>query len=388
MSISSSKSMLIAGDSHSIILGNNIVGTDPTKISRLPGVEVQHLGPALAYTLPMPSSLNAGAKLKDYIASKPHAYDALMLVFGEIDARAHLVKQAVWQGISLSQVVADLVDNYFSYIDQLVEQFGLPVFLWGPIGTMPDAIDFYNPDYPTVGREHERNHATVLVNRALAARCESHPMVHFISIYDQLIDADLRTKPEYYQDGVHLNRKGMHLAYAEIRRRLFQLGFAEFAQRFPEQVYVSDTAALRDVAQDATIVYQSSTHDGGQFAPSKVTNPKGLPFIFHTDLEDRPKLVIDLGCVQMVKHLEIHNRRDGHFERANALQIGVSTNRYTFEPVFKNVARRTFGQDGKPLFLSFDKPGHFRYLQLELEERNYFHLAEVKVWAMSFLNSY
>lgn len=381
------KKILVTGDSHCIILGNNVVSADPTKISRFADVDVQHIGPALAYTLPMQSSLNAGARLLAYVEARRDDYDAVMLCFGEIDARAHVVKQAVWQGVPLSKVVADLVDHYFQYIDLLISKVGLPVFVWGPIGTMPDSIDFYNPDYPTVGRERERNHATVLINRALAARCDTHPMAHFMSISDQLIDSDLCTQAQYYEDGVHLNRKGMHLAFKEIRKRMLEVGFPHLAERFPEQVYVSDQAMLRDVAKTASIIDMSSSHDPDWGPPLALSNPGHLPFIFHTHLEDHPRVIVDLGCVQMVKQLEILNRRDGFQDRARSLRVGVSTNRYTFDTVFDNASRQTFGADGRPLIVSFEKAGHFRYIQLELQERNYFHLGDLKVWAYSFLNA-
>jgi len=378
--------ILVAGDSHSIILGNNVVSTDPSKVSRFPGVEVLHLGPALAYTLPLPSSLNAGPRLIEHIAARPDEYDSLMLCFGEIDARAHLVKQAVLHGLSLRAAVDQLVDHYFRFIDELVQRFGLAVFVWGPVGTMPDHIDFYNPDYPTVGTEQERNQATVLLHRALAARCETHAHAHYVSIAPQLVGPDLRTAAVYYEDGVHLNRKGLSLALVEIRRRLAELGFGHIAERFPEQVFCADEASLRDVSARASIVHLSSTQDPLMQAGMPITNPRNLPFIFHTELEDRPRVVIDLGCVQMVKHIEIHNRRDGFQDRAASLSVGLSTNRYSFANAYRSVHRQVFGADGKPLVLSFDTPGHFRYLQLELEERNHFHLAQIKVWAMSFLN--
>jgi hypothetical protein len=382
------KKTLIAGDSHVTILGNNIIGLDPTEISRFPYVEILRLGPALAYTLPMDSSLNAGVKLTEYIERDRSHYDALMLSFGEVDTRVHILKQAVLQNISLAQVVTDVVTNYFIYIESLITRFDLPIFLWGPIATMPDAGRLYNPDYPTVGREQERNQITILLNNALAVRCAAHQQVHFISIADQLIGADLRTKHEYYQDDVHLNRKGLCLALNEIRSRLKKLGFDHFAARFPEQIFCAEMPMLCDISSNATITYLSSTQDDKIKTNLPITNTSSLPFIFHTNLEDHPRIIIDLGCVQMVEQIEIYNRLDDCHDRANSISISMSNDNNLFTNVYKNASRTTFGLNGMPLCLKFNAVTPFRYLQLELEDRNYFHLAEIKIYARSFLNPF
>lgn len=380
-----SKKILVAGDSHSVILGANVLGRDPSSVSQLPGVDVLHLGPSLAYTLPIQSSLNAGGKLLGYLLTTPDRYDAVILCFGEIDARAHLIKQAVLQGISLSAVVEKLVEQYFRYVDFLTARTGLPVFIWGPVGSMPDGANFYNPDFPTVGCERERNHVTVLLNRRLAERCDGHPMAHYVSISDRLIDEDLCTRSEFYEDGVHLNRKGMHLAFREIRRRFKDLGFAHLVDRFPEQIYVANEPRLRNIAGEAKIIEISSMLDKDWVLPRTVANPGNLPFVFHTHEEDQPRVLVDLGCVQMVERMEIFNRLDGFVERARSLKVGISTNRYTFETVFDNVNRQPFGADRMPLILQFDRPARFRYLQLSLQERASFHLGDVRIWAKSFL---
>ena len=65
--------------------------------------------------------------------------------------------------------------------------------------------------------------------------------------------------------------------------------------------------------------------------------------------------------------------------------MGISTNRHTFDTVFDNVNRQTFGADRMPLILHFDRPAHFRYLHLSLQERESFHLGDVRIWAKSFL---
>lgn len=379
-----SKKILVTGDSHSVILGANVLGRDLCNVSQLPRVDVLRLGPALAYTLPVQSSLNAGGKLLGYLLANPDRYDAVVLCFGEIDVRAHLIKQAVLQGISLTAVVEKLVEQYFRYVDFLTARTGFPVFIWGPIASMPDDADFYNPDFPTVGCERERNQVTILLNRRLAARCEIHPMAHYISIFDRLIDEDLCTRSEFYEDGVHLNRKGMHVAFREIRRRFQELGFAQLVERFPEQIYLFNEPRLRNVSNEAKIIEISSMLDAEWGLPHTLANPGNLPFVFHTREEDHPRVLVDLGCVQMIERIEIFNRLDGFFERARSLKVGISTNRYTFETKFDNVDRQPFGVDRAPLIINFDRPANFRYLQLSLQERSPFHLGDVRIWAKSF----
>jgi lysophospholipase L1-like esterase len=340
----------------------------------------------LAFTLPTPSSLNAGAKLLDFIEANRQTYDALFLCFGEIDARAHVLKQAALKGLTVEQVVGQVLDNYFAYIDELRQRFDVPVFLWGPLGSTPDGDGIYNSDFPTVGGEVERNYATALLNERMAARSDARQGVHYISIIDQLIDVDLRTRVEYYQDGVHLNRKGLSMAVREIRRRMTELGYAEFASRFPSQVFCSERGAIKDLSSIARFVHVSSCLEGMSLAPVGVTNPDGRPFIFHTEMEDRPKVVIDLGSVRMIQRIEIHNRLDGFQDRAQSMAIGISNSRFQFANVFRHATTPVFGVDGKPLVLGFAQLVPLRYLQLELERRDYFHLSQIRIWGQSFLN--
>lgn len=378
--------ILVTGDSHCIILGNNVVGKDPSNVSRFPHVDVLHLGPALAFTLPMPSSMNAGARLLDFIEANRRTYDALFLCFGEIDARAHVLKQAALKDLTVEQVVCQVLDNYFAYIDELRLRFDMPVFLWGPLGSTPDVGGIYNSDFPTVGGEIERNYATILLNEHMAARCQVRQDVHYISISDQLIDVELRTRIEYYEDGVHLNRKGLSLALREIRRRMTELGYADLAARFPSQVFCVERGRIKDLSAEARFVHISSSLEGATLSHTGVINADGRPFIFHTELEDRPRVVIDLGSVRMIQRIEIHNRLDGFQERAQSLAVGVSSSRYQFTNVFRHVTKPVFGVDGRPLVLGFAQLTPLRYLQLELEQKEYFHLSQIRIWGQSFLN--
>jgi len=381
------RKLLVAGDSHAVIFGNNVLGRDPGSLSRLPGVDVLHLGPSLAYTLARTSSLNAGPRLLSHLAAHADRYAAVMLCFGEIDLRTHVIRQAVLQGLSLEEAVGKLADEYLRFVDDLVARSDLPVFLWSPVASMPDAGELYNPDFPTVGTERERNHATALFHQALKLRCEQRGQVHLVSIFEQLVDADLRTRGEYYEDGVHLNRLGMHLAFQAVRQKFAEAGRAELQALVPAQVHVRPHAVLRDVSHEARIVDISSSNEPDWPLPAPLRNPGHLPFVFHTQNEDHPRVLVDLGCVQMLGRIEIFNRRDGFHDRARSLKVGVSTNRCSFDTVFDNVGRQPFGQSGQPLTLQFDTPLKARYIRLSLEEAEAFHLGDVRLWAHSFLDA-
>lgn len=44
----------------------------------------------------------------------------VMLIFGEIDCRAHVLKQAKVRGVAVSEVQEELLDSYFSVVAEVV----------------------------------------------------------------------------------------------------------------------------------------------------------------------------------------------------------------------------------------------------------------------------
>ena len=72
-----------------------------------------------------------------------------MLIFGEIDCRAHVLKQAARRSVPVSVVVEELAQNYFSVVEEVVA-LGYEVIVYNAIPSRIKA--------PTKSRQDPRLH--------------------------------------------------------------------------------------------------------------------------------------------------------------------------------------------------------------------------------------
>jgi len=145
-----------------------------------------------------------------------------MLCFGEIDCRAHLLKQTEIQKRSLSEVVKECVERYTSVVREIMNM-GYEVLIWNvPASTRDDLARV--PEFPTYGSCAERNKVTGLFNHELERWCAANDAV-FVSIFDQLVDENGLTKTEYYMDPVHLSQRAMPLVLEKLREIIGDIDF-------------------------------------------------------------------------------------------------------------------------------------------------------------------
>ena len=187
----------------------------------LPYFKTFRLGAILAYSLLDYGSTYKGRELLSVLLDRgipaPERQippkSTLLLCFGEIDCRAHLLKQAKIQNRSISSVVIDCVERYGSVISEVVD-LGYKVLVWNVIPSTRYEIS--DGDFPTIGTCIERNQISRLFNNHLETLCATSG-AKLISIFDDLVDEQGLTKMEYYSDRVHLSQKAMGLALAKIR---------------------------------------------------------------------------------------------------------------------------------------------------------------------------
>lgn len=170
------------------------------------------LGAVLAYNLVNLNTREQGReKLLDLISSLDTGA-AVLLCFGEIDCRCHLLKQADIQNQPLEAVVGNCVKNYFSAVDELIER-KFKVLVWGVIPSARSS----NEDYPTYGSMEQRNECTAQFNRQLKEECLKRGIA-FISIFDNLINGQKETKLEYYFDTIHLGQVARYMVLKEFKK--------------------------------------------------------------------------------------------------------------------------------------------------------------------------
>lgn len=173
----------------------------------IPYFKVYHLGAFLAYNL-IEDGKGGRERFFDLIEfEKFPKKSKLLLSFGEIDCRAHLLKQAEIQSLPIDVIVEKCVDRYIKFLEE-ISAMEYVVWAWGPVAQNNNEKMSYNnyPNEPFVnfGSHVERNNITKLFNSMLHERYPKS-----IDILEILIDENGNTKNEYYRDLIHLNQKAM-----------------------------------------------------------------------------------------------------------------------------------------------------------------------------------
>lgn len=177
----------------------------------LPCFKTYHIGAALAYHLARPGTRTRGRELLFEVLAEcvPHG-GTVLLSFGEVDCRAHLLKQVAKQGRPIGEVVDSCLDGYFHAVAEVVA-LGYQVIVYNAV---PSRISVRsgsrrnNDDYVAAGTWLERNEATRLFNAGAGTRC-AEVGARFLENYSHLTDRAGKTIRWYFFDSVHLSQRAM-----------------------------------------------------------------------------------------------------------------------------------------------------------------------------------
>lgn len=106
-------------------------------------------------------------------------------------------------------------------------------------------------------------------------------------------------------------------------------------------------------------------------------------FGFHTDFEESPWWMLDLGSPATIREVRLFNRLDdeGIARRAARLVIEVGFRANGLSEVFRRETDELFGGvDGNPLIFRPNIPIPGRYVRIRLLTQNYLHLDQVEVY--------
>jgi len=220
--------LVVLGDSHvNFFSGNenltftsigNDINTCPMQHDY--PITTLHMGPSLAYSCNNENSSTSFKKKVDYLIKNFLKTGATLLVcLGEIDLRAHVLKQADAQGVSPETVVDNVLTEYFTFLLHLKE-CGFKVNVWGPIASQKDNCVVNEDLFPRFGSEVERNKATLYFTEKIKAFCEKEGFGFYTLFYD-MVDENLQTIPDYIsEDACHLGTTGFALAIRLIQELL------------------------------------------------------------------------------------------------------------------------------------------------------------------------
>ena len=139
--------------------------------------------------------------------------DTILLVFGEVDVRAHIILQAEKQNKSIELVTNEVVERYWEAIWELKYR-GFKVAVFGCIAGFILKEDGAPSAWPHVGTLEQRNLATRIFNDGLEVLCKEKD-VPFISVFEEMLEDDgITTKIKYLDEreaGYHLTTRMLPL---------------------------------------------------------------------------------------------------------------------------------------------------------------------------------
>ncbi|MDR2745646.1 MAG: hypothetical protein LBB66_10725, partial [Desulfovibrio sp.] len=200
------------GDSHIHLFSN-----DPTGQYSYQNIEsgfmLHWLGPALAHNLCLSESRTQARKKIFNLLTRYLVSDSwLLLSFGEIDCRAHVMQQVM---SSLTEqnhkniintikfVVEDIALKYLQILDDIKKLGFSHIMVWNaPPSSFYDTCN--NNDFPIYGSFEDRTFATYFFNRFMKKRCYSMD-IGFITIED-ITNSYIKNKNmSLFADIVHLD---------------------------------------------------------------------------------------------------------------------------------------------------------------------------------------
>jgi len=138
--------------------------------------------------------------------------DSILFCFGEVDIRAHLIKQSEIQEKEIVEVVKECVDKYFKTI-LYFKNNGYNMMVWGPIASWGDKAPYTSG--PSFGSNLERNNATKIYNEYLEQLCNKNDIT-FLTIFDKMLHEDGTTDEKYLDPWLDCHIHLVQIAYPLI----------------------------------------------------------------------------------------------------------------------------------------------------------------------------
>ncbi len=195
---------------------------------RWPFFRSYRLGPTLAYNLCRSGTKSRGReKLLDVLHRRVRPGDRVLLCFGEIDCRAHLIRQSQTRGVSAVELARECVDRYFQVVEE-IDAMGFRAMVWNVLPPTTRMID--EGAFPVAGSLHERMEVTRQFNASLLQRCDLAG-VPFVSIFDALLGAEGAPDHDWFLDCVHLGPQAIVLAVDALAPICPEIDFSGYVRQ-------------------------------------------------------------------------------------------------------------------------------------------------------------
>lgn len=167
-----------------------------------------------------PKLMHSFATQVDYVKQVlAKSGDALVLCYGEIDARCHLHHYMGETERSFCDPIHDLVDNYLALVLAYTEALkarGVKICIYFVLPAARRLISQENLDYPFAGSDEDRKRYSLCMNNRLREGCLKNDFI-FVDLYDAYCDADGFLDPEKSDGHVHIRDAGPLVEFIKKR---------------------------------------------------------------------------------------------------------------------------------------------------------------------------
>lgn len=206
------------GDSHSAVFSGEEMMQPcwpSPAANKLPYFKSYRIGPATAYQISNKQNI-----IESLINSLDlGSDDKLMFCFGEVDIRAHLIKQSKMQHRPVIDLVVECVDRYINAL-KYYKKYNTDIIIWGPIASWCEQKEYTGG--PSFGTNQERNWITFAFNVALQLACKKEGF-EFVTIFYDMIHEDMTTFPDFLDDWegshMHLSQRSMPTILKAFEKR-------------------------------------------------------------------------------------------------------------------------------------------------------------------------
>ena len=208
--------LICLGDSHSSVFSQEekIISQWPIKDFKfLSKFKPIRIGPATAYNLENKLPLLNKALNRTFYFQNSF----VLFCFGEVDIRAHLIKQSKLQNKNVDLLIKECVNRYICTIKKVKPYRKIKKAVFAPIASWSDAKPYNGPSY---GSNIDRNIVTRKFNKYLEEQCIKNNLI-FISIFEEMLNKDGTTNPDFLDDfgaGIHLNQKSMPIILKKLKQ--------------------------------------------------------------------------------------------------------------------------------------------------------------------------
>ncbi|MBC7916816.1 MAG: hypothetical protein H7Y28_03305 [Rhodoferax sp.] len=271
------------GDSHSVFWGRQqSFDTPASNVADTP--RLHWMGPAKIYGLENPTNNQTREKFALFQREMQQHTDSVAIAcFGEIDIRVNIAK-LVLEHRDFTHV-RRLADLYLRKLNELPND---RIVIWGPPPASMDAGGELLLDYPVYGDGMTRNAIVHLFNQALLTRINDYPRIRFITLFYDLVDAQLVTRDGALHDANHLS-----IAHYDQARSLLDTVLGDevkAALHVSRMQAVSPIHFFRAAPSQETLGYVANMQFSGEFKFQYFTN-----LAFHSGTYTQTEILLRPG---------------------------------------------------------------------------------------------